>query len=329
MSEILGAVTGKVLFLLGLAGVLALVMFFVKIPDQMDAGDQLQRVADQAKVFMTVNFSTGAGCGLPPGGLVAATMGGVQEYSPACIGMPATWQNANVYGQTHTLKVFQPTPGAVPATLYGLVQTCGGDTVGDTDIAKAAARAQPDGGLMVSTDTANFQSAGGKWTVPAAPFNTAACPNGAGHLAALVVLDGAQVVPPFLHRFAVGSDTEPNTMHTNLLMGGNPIENVQDVQLSNGKYLSSAIMDAGLATDGQTVTKPTCPRGSPAIYVAPAVMSDAGIGRPLVGIQAYAINNGSTWTVKIPVYTTNADGTGTVQVAAGNNTQALYLLKCQ
>jgi hypothetical protein len=327
MGELLGTVVGKALMLAGMVTAFAIFAFFARVPDQMDAGDQLQRYADQAKVWMTANFSTGGACGLPAGGLVAATAGGVQEYGSACIGMPATWRNQNVYGQSHTLKVFQPNPGANPAVLYGLVQTCGGDTLTDTEAAKAAAQAKPDGGFLPS-GSSSFTSAGGKWAVAAGSFNTAACPNAAGHLAAFVVLDGAQVVPPFMHRYAVGGSTEPNTMRTTMRMGANPIVDASDVQLSNSKWLSSAIMDADIAQDGAVVTKPTCPHGTPRIILAQSIASGPSSGLPLVGFQPYVTDNGGTWTVHVPVYTINSSGTGTTSAGSGNHAQVAYFLKC-
>lgn len=334
MVDIFGSMVSKGLALLTLIGFAGLAVYYAKVPDQIDAGNQLQAVANQAKVFLPKAFMTNAaapGCGLPAGGVVAASAGGVIELTTECIGMPAAWQNTNPFGQTHVLKVYQPNPGLVPPQVYGLVQTCGGDVIHDVDALKAAGRARPDGGALTSLEPTEFVSSGGKWRVPASVFDTPGCPAAPGHLAALVVVDGGQAVPPFLHRFNVDGTKEPATMHVPLYMAGNRIEEVRDVVLTDGRSLASAVLYMAVVEHGAVIQKPECSVGSPQIVLAVAGASAPGTGRPMVGIWPRAIDNApaKTWTVDYPIFTKDEDGGGTEGGPAGQYGKASVFVNCQ
>lgn len=341
MGELLGLVISKLLMLVGFIGVAGLLTFFLRMPDQLDAANQVQKLANQARTFMTTYYATNTGLpvscpAFPAGGLVAAVgSGAVLELSPSCIGMPLEWQDANPYGQTHVIKIRQ----GAGAMIYGMVMTCGGDTISDSDLRKAAERAQPDGGAILISNPTVIRSSGRKWEVTASDYDTPSCPAVPGHLAAFVVLNGGEAIPPYLHTYKVGVSDEPNTMHTTLFMGGNTIENAQDVQLQlpdgSKKWLSSAIMDTSLVQDGTVIAKPSCPHGMlPSIIVTQGPVSDDGAGRPLVAVQPYAIDNNpglptGNWTVRLPVYTVNADGSGTRSVPPGPHALATVFIKCK
>ena len=328
MDTIVAHVAGRLFAIAGLIGAMALFFFFSKIPDQQAAADQLDVTARRAEQWLTETFAQ----------RVTDTAAGLREYVPttdqtadpvASLIFPPAYVNRNVYGQTHTVKVWQPTPAATTARLYALVQTCNGDTMPPADAARAASLAT-DAGFVSELDPATITSSAGSWAnVAAATVTTTACPVTVGHLAKLIQLDGGQVRPPFIHQYKVGSDPEPNTMHTTLFMGGETIENVRDVQLSNGKWLSGAVMDVRIVPDGTVVPKPSCPHGSPAIYMGQGPTTDNGKGRPLVGVLPHADDNGTTWTVRYPVYTVNDTGTGNELVPPGAHAQALVLIKCE
>ncbi|HLZ09547.1 MAG TPA: hypothetical protein VKT80_13215 [Chloroflexota bacterium] len=70
------------------------------------------------------------------------------------------------------------------------------------------------------------------------------------------------------------------------------------------------------------IAKPACPHGSPEIYVAPVAFSDNGAGLPLIGVQTWAVDNGSSWTAHLVVVTQNAAGTGVTRIRAGSSLRA-------
>jgi hypothetical protein len=93
--------------------------------------------------------------------------------------------------------------------------------------------------------------------------------------------------------------------------------------------MGQAIQDAVQGADGLIVAKPNFPNGVPEIYTSPVAFSDNGVGLPLVGVQTYAVDNGTSWTAHMVVITQNAAGTGTVRVnPSAAYGQILALAKC-
>ena len=173
--------------------------------------------------------------------------------------------------------------------------------------------------------------ANGGLRVPLANFAGTACPPAPGHIGAALFLDGAQIIPPYLFTDPVpGAGVGPNTMNTTLYMGGNDIQNTDDVYSSTKKrWMGQAIQDAVQGADGLVVAKPSCPNGNPEIFTAPVAASDNGNGLPMIGVQSYAVDNGSTWTVHLVVTTQNAAGTGTTSInPSATYGQILALAKC-
>jgi hypothetical protein len=113
-------------------------------------------------------------------------------------------------------------------------------------------------------------------------------------------------------------------------MGGNDIQSANDVYSSTKqRWMGQAIQDAVQGGDGMVIAKPTCPNGNPEIYVAPVTFSDNGVGLPLIGVQAFAVDNGSSWTAHLVVTTQNAAGTGSVRVSPNATYgQLIALAKC-
>ena len=184
---------------------------------------------------------------------------------------------------------------------------------------------------MLSTNRTVAIGADGGLSVALASFAGTACPPVAGHIGASLFLNGSQIIPPYLFTSPVpGAGTGPNTMNTVLYMGGNDIQNTDDVYSSTKqRWMGQAIQDAFQGADGMAVTKPTCPNGNPQIFTSPAAFSDNGVGLPLIGVQTYAVDNGSTWTVHLVVTTQNAGGSGTMTVnPSGTYGQILALAKC-
>lgn len=65
-----------------------------------------------------------------------------------------------------------------------------------------------------------------------------------------------------------------------------------------GSDIDIRVMRAGVA-----VSKPTCssPK-TPAIFVSPVTVCNFGVGTPMAGINAYAVDNGTTYTPKLDAW---------------------------
>ena len=104
-----------------------------------------------------------------------------------------------------------------------------------------------------------------------------------------------------------------------------------DTADSYGPHVSERLIAEALYPypDGLVIAKPACPHGSPEIYVAPVAFSDNGAGLPLIGVQTWAADNGSSWTAHLVVITQNADGSGTLRIRpSATYGQLIALAKC-
>ncbi|MBC7198380.1 MAG: hypothetical protein H5U32_03925 [Pseudomonas balearica] len=84
----------------------------------------------------------------------------------------------------------------------------------------------------------------------------------------------------------------------------------QNPQLFGSVSVQSPIMvvagtdiDIQIVRSGVAVTKPTCnsPK-TPAIYVSPVTVCNFGVGTSIAGINAYAVDNGTTYTPKLDAW---------------------------
>ncbi len=98
---------------------------------------------------------------------------------------------------------------------------------------------------------------------------------------------------------AVGDDSEgslyfDNTQGLFLCRNGN-------LELISDSGNSGWFQSAGIVTDGDIITQPTCPSSQPTpyIYFSVAMASEDDVFRPIQGLQPYAIDNGDgTWTAR-------------------------------
>lgn len=72
-----------------------------------------------------------------------------------------------------------------------------------------------------------------------------------------------------------------------------------------GQDLSEGVYDVRILASGQTIEKPTCPTDTfdgvtlqPRVYLAPAAYTEPN-GIPVVGVRAFAQDNGADWTVRL------------------------------
>lgn len=88
----------------------------------------------------------------------------------------------------------------------------------------------------------------------------------------------------------------------NLDVNGNSIFAADEVILSSGQTLASALQYAGVASPGNRVNKPDCPAGLvPQVVTVPLEMSHAE-GQPLTHFRVYATDSGSTWRIRSTVH---------------------------
>jgi hypothetical protein len=324
----------------------AALALFLGLVGLIYAAPQIQRnsrlLLDAPNAYQVQNFTQGAAAYLSVPStfasvLTAAASGNVQISAAtlkAAGALDPSFVDSNGYGQSHVVIVRQS--GA--NQLQVLVMTCGGTAIADQPtrhLIEVAGGPIKGGGIpavgVLSTNKNIAIGANGGLKVTLANFAGTACPPAPGHIGAALFLDGAQIIPPYLFTDPVpGAGSGPNTMNTTLYLGGNDIQNTDDVYSSTKqRWMGQAIQDAVQGADGLIVTKPTCPNGSPEIYTSPVAFSDNGTGLPLIGVQTYAVDNGKTWTAHLVVTTQNASGSGTVRVnPSAAYGQILALAKC-
>ncbi len=330
MRDLFGAALAIFLSLMGLLYAAPQIQRNTRLLLDAPNAYQVQTFAQAANSYLSVPSTFAA--------LVTATAAGNVQISAATLktagALDPSFVDTNGYGQSHVVIVHQ----ASASQLQALVLTCGGTAIPDQSVRhliELAGGPIKGGGIpavgVLSTNRNIAIGANGGLKVTLANFSGTACPPAPGHIGAALYLDGSQIIPPYLFTNPVpGAGAGPNTMNTTLFMGGNDIQNTDDVYSSTKqRWMGQAVQDAFQGADGLIVTKPTCPNGNPEIYVAPVDFSDNGAGLPLIGIQTWAVDNGTTWTAHLVVITQNAAGTGTTRVRPNATYgQLIALAKC-
>jgi type II secretory pathway pseudopilin PulG len=215
-------------------------------------------------------------------------------------------------------------------------------------VPSAAALAGGAGGFVPTGDVpghsaGSLRGAFGGWTIDLAGIGITS--PGAGHLGALTTFDSSSLGQDFLYRVAVPGHEELNAMQTDLDMTEHAINNIHEAIFTSrtisdeicdstvegrifldkdqGLYLcrnnemqvisdtgnSTLFKNATLATDGDLITKPTCPsqsNTSPQIFVTPTIVASGSESPPLTSLQAWATSlNDAQWQVHLRVLTTN------------------------
>lgn len=330
MRDLVGAALAIFLSLLGLLFAAPQIQRNSRLLLDAPNAYQAQSFAQAANAYLSVPATFSA--------VLAATAAGNVQISAATLKaagvLDPSFIDSNGYGQSHVVIVHQ----ASATQLQALVMTCGGTAIADQStrhLIELAGGPIKGGGIpavgVLSTNRNIAIGANGGLKVTLANFLGTVCPPAPGHIGASLFLDGSQIIPPYLFTNPVpGAGAGPNTMNTTLYMGGNDIQNTDDVYSSTKqRWMGQSIQDAFQGADGMVVTKPTCPNGNPQIFTSPAAFSDNGAGLPLIGVQTYAVDNGTTWTIHLVVTTQNAAGTGSTQVNPSSTYgQILALAKC-
>ncbi len=144
--------------------------------------------------------------------------------------LPNGFNSTNPYGQTWEVQVLQPQADQLQA----LVTSIGGQTLQGSTAAQIATQAGASGGVVgggtgqyavPGCAAGNACGAYAGWQIPTANYQNVA----AGHLAALIEYSNGQVQNDYLYRVAVPGQPQLNTMQTNLNMGGNNVNNANEL----------------------------------------------------------------------------------------------------
>jgi hypothetical protein len=191
-------------------------------PAQNDAGNQVALMQAAGTSYIRNHFSS------LTASIAVGTAGSITPAQLIADGdLPSSFNDGNVFGQSHILAIAQPSAGM----LDGMVFTYGGDTIPDL-VAIRVAQAGPANSMVVlSSDPGNFEGAAGGQTVGTAIFATAGYSIAVGHLAAHIEPALYAAEAPFLNRYYTGN-VDDNTMHTDLFLNGNNISTAKSVTAS-------------------------------------------------------------------------------------------------
>lgn len=150
--------------------------------------------------------------------------------------------------------------------------------------------------------------------------------NAAGNLTAGNVVSGNQFValtdmtsPVYFDRDDVTFFLDPAGISTLNVVDAN-----QFYDRIKARTLSQSVQDATVTADSGVIGKPSCPAAEvPQIFVAPTMFSEDATGNAIGAVQAWAIDNGADWTVRLRILTRN--GWVTPTAAYG---KLLVLTKC-
>lgn len=315
----------------GIATIIGMIMLSVFLPQYTKtqelmvgsySASQIRSFSDASQAYIENNYSA----------LLTSASGTVLTITAtelkASGELSSTFVDLNYYNQTHILLIRESVAGI---TLEGLVLSCDGRTIEPADLAVIAQQAGPRSGLISATNTALVIGAGGHWSITAADYTNGVCAPLVGHLAALITTDetsgSSTGATPYLYRDAQ-TDPDLNSLFTDVDMNGNSLTELGEAFLNDGS--GGLIRETGIFVSGDSINKPTCESGSPSIYLAPTTFSDNGIGRSIIAVQTYAVDEGTSWTVRLKVITENSTATGTDTVEPGSDYgRVLGIVRCK
>lgn len=227
MGPILGALFAVLIGVLAVRPVISYQETALHNIQSAATAGQMRQIATAAQAYIQANY--------------AAVEGNSTASSPATITvpmlestgyLPPSVSATNPFGQTWVVQVLQPTPGELQA----LVLSTGGATIPEKQAPAIATQTGQEGGFVPyngqygSLSSAAAQGAYGHWSVALNGYTNP----GPGHLAALLAFNNGNLENDYLYRVAVPGQPQLNTMQTALNMGGNDIDNANNIQ-ANGR----------------------------------------------------------------------------------------------
>ena len=226
--------------------------------------------------------------------------------------LPSGFQSTNPYGQTWEVQVLQPNPGQLQA----LVLSIGGQTITPADGPRIGAEAGSRGGTVTASGTAQGSYAG--WQVSLTGYTNP----GVGHLASLLYFNNGSLENDYLYRTAVPGQPQLNTMQTALNMGGNDINNAQDVWVNHNIVAGpapSCVADANGHCTGEISAAGTTEADLPANWSGGVTTDDLH--------ARYTVASGppGSWQANIDDFATGSPYTGgALALYSPNGAQYVY-----
>lgn len=154
----------------------------------------------------------------------------------------------NNFGQDYSIRFVSASPGS----FEGILVTTGGEHIDDLNKRKIAQLVGAPGGYVEDAAPAALEGSYGAWERPLSDFGMAA---GSAELSYALfmeqAIDNSAPAADYLSRSAVAGQPELNRMNTALDMGGNRINGVGSLELTNGTLRTYAGTDsAGRFTVG-------------------------------------------------------------------------------
>lgn len=261
--------------------------------------------------------------------------------------LPEAFNDENPWGQGYVIHSREPRPNELQLIILtkdGQAHEARRPEFSNIIVPSTASLASA--GFIPVNDATRLQGAYNAWSIELTDYNIAT--TGAGHLGSFIS-PSQNASNDFLHRIPMPSNPELNEMQTTLDMTDHAIENVREVQFvphalgditadlcveasqegklflheNQGLYIcrngsAENIADTGnsalpqemtVATNGQLITKPTCPDGTntvPEIFLAPSLVSAGSTSPALASTQVWATSlSDAEWQVHMRVLTTD------------------------
>lgn len=243
MNSLLSVLFSLVIGALALNFALPMLLDAQMQPAQNDAGNQIAVLQAATVSYILGNANTAPLNAITPGNPVVWKQG---TFPPGFL--PPTFQDWNVFGQSHAVVITQNSPGQFEALVY----TYGGDTIPDTIAIRVAEAGPPNSVVYLASDPANIEGAAGGEMIPIAQFQNATQPITIGHIGAHILPASLAAEAPFLNRYATGN-VDDNTMHTAQYMDGN------DLNMAGGNVNAAKTVSATQQVNTPMVADPTTP----------------------------------------------------------------------
>ncbi len=261
--------------------------------------------------------------------------------------LPTGFQEKNLWGQEYQIHIRQPETNALQGIVLTTGGRNATTKFMNSTIPGAAAMMGGAGGFVPSgvlqgQSSEQLLGAGGGWTITLSTMGITS--PGSGHLGALTSFESSTLGQEYLYRVAVPGNPELNAMMTELDMTDHAINNVHQIQFTEreistescteeeeqgrvfldgeqGLYIcrnnslemigdtgnATLLKNATLASNGDTIEKPTCPPNTntvPMIFVAPSIASSGSEAPSLSSFQAWATSlNDTEWQVHLRLLT--------------------------
>ncbi len=182
---------------------------------------QMAQVLRGAQNYVTVNEATVEANAMA--GTYVLPVSTLQTGSPAYL-WPSLVNSAANGGQ-FVILVRRIAPGE----LETIVEDFGGVALNDQDCGDVSANLGGDGGCVYTYSPTTISGTDGGWSTAIANFPGTAFTPTVGTPVAATYFEGTQIVSPYLHRYPIGGQSEPQRMHAPIDMFNNGVSNAMSL----------------------------------------------------------------------------------------------------